>query len=257
MSEEILELQELPTGYISYSQIRMYKRCPMQYKLRYVDGLKMKPKGSLILGVGVHEGLTEGFKEKKERGGDDVRIKKLMKEKAVYTIEEFVNKKEQDVGIDWGDDTKEIVIDDSARMIDTYYDEVGKKIKPKEVAQRFEIEFENVEWKLVGEVDIVEKKVVDWKTTARRYAEDYFVFDEQLKIYKLVHNLATEIHAIVRKKKDVEIQLLRYDYNVTTELLKDVEKVVTLIKTGIFYKTNDYMKCSWCGFKEICQRGGK
>ncbi|MDW7973456.1 MAG: PD-(D/E)XK nuclease family protein, partial [Thermodesulfovibrio sp.] len=101
--EETLELKQLPLGYISYSQIRMYKRCPWQYKLRYIDGLKMKPKSNLILGTGIHEGLTAGFSEKKNKGGSDKHIRQVIVDKAVNTIEELI-KQEQEIEWSEGDD---------------------------------------------------------------------------------------------------------------------------------------------------------
>lgn len=252
--EEVIELKQLPLGYVSYSQIRMYKRCPWQYKLRYVDGLKMKPKSNLILGTGVHEGLTEGFKEKKNKGGSDKVIKRLIVDKAVATIEELIRQEQE---IEWSEGDNEAVLkDDASKMGAIYYDEIGKKLKVEEISKKFEIEFENVEWKLVGEVDVVSDNLIDWKTGNRKYSDEYIVFDEQLKIYRIVYEKETEIHAIIRyRKKEPEIQIFKQTVSIqeVRDVLKNISQIVKLIKTGVYYKINDYMKCSWCGFREICQ----
>ena len=43
---------------ISYSQINMYKNCPLQWKLTYIDGIKdFKPSMFLVFGTAMHEVL--------------------------------------------------------------------------------------------------------------------------------------------------------------------------------------------------------
>lgn len=253
--EEIIELQPLPLGYISYSQIRTYKRCPYQYYLRYVKGLKMKPKSNLIIGTGLHEGLTTGFLVKKEQGGDDKKIRDIIVDKAVASVEELL-KQEQE--IDWSEgDNEQVLKDDVARMGRTYYDELGKKLKVDEVEKKFEIEFTGVDWKLIGEIDLVSDNIVDWKTGCKRYNAEYILFDEQLKFYKIVYEKPVEIHAIIRKKKDVEIQVFKKHISIDEikDVLNNTAEIVKLIKTGVYYKINDYIRCSWCGFREVCQKG--
>lgn len=252
--EEIIELQELPKGYISYSQINMYKRCPMQYKFRYIDGLKMKPKSSRILGTAVHSGLEEGFREKLNNGGSDIRIKNLMKEKTVNTIEELL-KSEQE--IDWNeDDNPNRLKDDGAKMVSVYYDEKGKKIKPVEVEKEFEIKFQNVDWTLKGKIDIIASKtIIDYKTGSSKPQDEWVFYDDQLKLYRVVYNSPVESHWIIRYKvKDPAIFVYRREIleEEMKQTLQDLAVVVQLIRTGYFYRKNDLKVCGWCGYKEIC-----
>jgi RecB family exonuclease len=233
----------------------MYKRCPWQYKLRYIDGIKMKPKSQKILGTGVHRGLEEGFREKKINGGDDIKIKNIMKDKTVVTIEELA--KSEDV--EWSEgDNIDVIKDDGAKMVSVYYDEKGKKIKPVEVEKEFEISFENLDWKLKGKIDLItNKKIIDYKTGAAKPSDEWILYDDQLKIYRIVENLPVESHWIVRyKHKDPQIYIYRKIIGEveTKQTLQDIAVVVKLIRTGYFYKKNDIKTCGWCGYKEICQK---
>jgi len=252
---EVIELQELPKNYISYSQIAMYKRCPMQYKFRYIDGIKKPPKSALLLGQGLHSGLTEGFLMKINQTGDTRKIVNTICEKTAAEIETLNSQMEFE--FDEGEDVNKIK-DDATKMGKIYYLNVGKKIKPKEVKKSFEIEFTNTEWKLRGEIDLIETDIIDWKTGSQKLQDDYILYDEQLKLYKLVVPKRTIIHQIVRYKiKEPQVFIF---YNNPSEkeiqeTLRNCAIIVQLIRTGYFYKRNDVRYCSWCGYKDICQGG--
>jgi CRISPR/Cas system-associated exonuclease Cas4 (RecB family) len=252
---ELLELQDLPQGYISYSQINMYKRCPMQYKFRYINGIKKPPKSFLIVGQSLHAGLTEGFLTKINQTDDTRKIMNIIVDKAIAELENLVSSQEIEYE---EDDNKNKMKDDTAKMGKKYYLEVGKKLKPVEVKKQFEVSFENTDWKLKGEIDIVERDLIDWKTGKQKMQDEYILFDEQLKLYKLVVPKRTVIHQIVRYKvKEPEIFIF---YNNPSEkeiqeVLKNCAVIVQLIRTGYFFKRNDVRYCSWCGYKDICQGG--
>ena len=46
---KLTDIQELITTkkHLSVTQLKMYLRCPLQYKYRYIDGLKIPPTSSL------------------------------------------------------------------------------------------------------------------------------------------------------------------------------------------------------------------
>ena len=49
---------------MSHSRVETFKRCPYQFKLRYIDGLKtmfnLEPTNALALGTAMHEGIEKG-----------------------------------------------------------------------------------------------------------------------------------------------------------------------------------------------------
>ena len=60
----------METKHISVSQIKMFLRCPLQYKYRYIDNLKIPPTGSLLLGSSVHSSLEGNYRQKIETKQD-------------------------------------------------------------------------------------------------------------------------------------------------------------------------------------------
>ncbi len=243
---------------LSFSQINMYKRCPAQYKYRYIDGIKIPPKSQSILGTGVHTGLEYGFREKRINGGDDTKIKNIMKDKTVETIEIAVQTEQ----IDWeeGDDVN-VLKDDGVKMIETYYSEVGKKIKPESVEQEFKLTL-NSELVLVGKIDLITKKrFIDYKTGGQKPQDDYILFDDQTKIYSSVLNLPGHIHWIIRyKKKDPQIFIQKREVSKEEieQTLRDVMIIARMIQQNLFYRRNDIRICGWCGYRNLCYKeGGK
>lgn len=56
------------TPHLSFSAMSMYLRCPAQFRYRYVDGLRERPKVSLALGKGGHTALEFDTKRKLATG---------------------------------------------------------------------------------------------------------------------------------------------------------------------------------------------
>lgn len=51
---------------VSHSKIECFKNCPYQYKMRYLDGMKVLPddkaNNALVLGTALHTAIEKGFK---------------------------------------------------------------------------------------------------------------------------------------------------------------------------------------------------
>lgn len=58
----------LPKDHLSVTQVRMYLRCPARYYYHYVQGIKLPPSGSMLLGRAVHSGLEHYLKVKLNSG---------------------------------------------------------------------------------------------------------------------------------------------------------------------------------------------
>lgn len=52
---------------VSHSRVDCFEKCPFQYKLRYIDGLKTippdNPDNALILGTALHTGIEKSVEE--------------------------------------------------------------------------------------------------------------------------------------------------------------------------------------------------
>jgi CRISPR/Cas system-associated exonuclease Cas4 (RecB family) len=61
------EIQERSTdvrAYISPSRLNTWLRCPLAFKLRYIDGIRSPPSKSMFVGKMVHAGLECFYRHK-------------------------------------------------------------------------------------------------------------------------------------------------------------------------------------------------
>ena len=56
--------------HLSVTQLKMYLRCPLQYKYRYIHGLRIPPTGAITLGKSIHSALEENYSQKIETHQD-------------------------------------------------------------------------------------------------------------------------------------------------------------------------------------------
>ncbi len=62
---------------LSYSSISLYQQCPLLYKLRYVDGLKPKPRPSLSFGSSTRRLI-------KSRGFEEGDVRDMLKDASLW-----------------------------------------------------------------------------------------------------------------------------------------------------------------------------
>ena len=55
---------DLPRGYLSYNQIRLYQNCPLKYYLSYVKEIQFPINDKVYLGIVFHAVVEEYFKRK-------------------------------------------------------------------------------------------------------------------------------------------------------------------------------------------------
>ena len=58
---------ERPNGiwdYISPSRLNLWLKCPLAWKLRYIDGIKTPPTPALFLGTRVHDALEMFYRHR-------------------------------------------------------------------------------------------------------------------------------------------------------------------------------------------------
>ena len=255
---EYLELKGLPKGYLSYTQYNQWLRCPKQFEYRYVDGLKIPPKSSLILGKGIHRGLEWAFNDHLRAGHPPKQNDVLA---ATVEAVEGELKEIPKSEIDWAaGDTDSKLKDDSVGLIKVY-EPKRISIVPKTVEKKFDIEFSNMDYKLTGRVDLeTEKEIIDFKTTSRKQPEDSAEQSEQLSLYQIQSEPkeSLELHVLIRKKVP-GLQVLKSlprNPGKINELLENIGKVATLIKAGIFPKVLENAPgspCSYCGYYEKCR----
>lgn len=248
----------LPKSYLSVSQINSYLRCPAQYYFSYVRGIKMPPTKALTVGKVVHSAIEQNYKQKME-SGVDLPIEVVRD----IAAEEF-NKQVQFT--DWGDDDPGKVKDETIRMVELYHTEVAPGITPVAVELRVEVEFENVDYSLLGFIDLIDQDgfIRDTKTASRTPSDDEAAKSLQLTAYTLAYQCrygcdpaGVKLDYLVNTKtpKYIQLQASRTQQDVD-RFLRLIGKVAGAISAGHFYPNPTSFLCSEknCQYWQNCQK---
>jgi len=243
----------------SWSQINMFRRCPLQYKFRYVDGLRRPPTSPLILGTSVHKGVEINMKEK-------FKTKKPAKLNSVldaFSTTFDAAKKE----CDFEGKNPGTVKDMGVAMSKAHYEKIAPSLMPMaEPELFFSLVVPEVKIPIIGYIDVVAKVaggdgVGDTKTTGRAKKQFDVDSDGQLTIYDIARReifkkkpLSLWQDVIVGTSKGVTTQRLmtrRTDVE-RNEMLRTIQKVAAGIEAGFDWPCNNPMTCSWCGYADEC-----
>jgi len=242
--------------FISVTQLKMYLRCSLQYKFRYIDGLKIPPTGSLLLGKSVHSALEGNYKQKIDTKQDlpTAQILDLFSDRWEKELKETVFEEDEKPGQ---------VKDDGVKLVTVYHGQISPTITPKYVEKDFELSFSNVSYMLKGYIDLVDNKnvIIDHKTAKRSMSEQDASSDLQLTCYALAY----------RNIFGAEEKELRFDVMVRNKTPKiqqiptnrsqsDIDRFLRLlgyvsmaIEKGIFYPMANWM-CPSCGYRDLCKK---
>lgn len=281
-----MDSTKLP-GHISFSQLSMYRRCGVQYRFRYVEGLKEPPALKPGAGKAGHAGI-EAHMRKKMVTGEDPPVELMLDTfDSSWRVEmEAVElQPEEDLG-----KTK----DATAYTLQHYHATEAPDITPKSVEQAFLLPLQVMDVTLPpikGYIDIIKVPVngpptLDIEDTkfkfvgksGRAYHKTQADADwtEQLTIYDMALQRAgikvdrlgiTSIMGPVFKDgspipvKDPDIQHIWRDERLMRPEVREamIERtkrtilaVVKAITDGTFIPTSDPRTCSWCGYRKIC-----
>jgi putative RecB family exonuclease len=242
-------------NHLSITQIKMYLRCPLQYKFRYVDDLKIPPVSAITLGRSIHSALEINYSQK-IRTKQDLPVKQvtdLFSDLWESDVKETVFEKDEKPGK---------VKDEGVGLITTYHGQISPTIQPKVVEKDFELSFQNVDYSLKGKLDLVDSQdiIIDHKTTKRSMQEENVNTDLQLTCYSLAYRNVLGIQekglrfdVMVRNKhpKIQQIPTQRTEEDIG-RFLKILAYVSKAIRTGIFYPNENYF-CGICGYRNLCK----
>jgi RecB family exonuclease len=251
---------------LSVSAIKTFTRCPQQYYYAYIEKIKRPINVAMIAGSSVHYGLEKNFKHK-EKEKEDLKTKDVL-EIFSNRYENTFNDPNENIEIKEQKEKPDIK-DKSVRVLEKYHKEYCPEIMPRQefVERWFELEFDNVEYHLKGKIDIVTDKdaILDYKISARTQKKEDYDLDPQLPVYGLGFKALTgkypkklQYHFLKRTKEpdiqtDIKFAGMKdYQYK---RVLMLMAKIAAAVKAGIFFPVFSPIVCSWCGYKEICQKG--
>lgn len=250
--------------YVSYSALSTYRRCPLSYFFKYVQGLPEETvSASLVYGTAIHRALERHFHEMLA-GNEPPSVDELLVEYEVGWTE----RSDQTVIFGQGE-TRTSLNALARRMFEAFLAspaaQPGGEILAVEETLRGE--FVPGMPELLGRVDLMVDAddafvIADWKTSRSRWSESQ-VEDatEQLLCYAaLASDFAPNRpirleFSVLTKTKDVQVEQHQAmaDPRSIDRARRVAQRVWQAIEGGHFYPAPSPMNCGSCPFRAPCR----
>ena len=231
---------------LSYSSISTYELCPLQYKLRYLEGRPGRRTPALAFGESLHEALRRFHGQPVPVAPGPAKLMAYLDE--AWDRSAYASREE------------ERAYRDHARQVLTAYhaDNAESFRVPVALEQRFQIDVDGVT--VSGVIDRMDRhpdgsyEIVDYKTNRRLPPRKYVEQDLQLSIYYLA---AWEVWGILPDRltlyfllpgQPVTVARRPEDLDATRSRIADV---AAGIKAGRFVPQENRL-CDWCDYQARC-----
>lgn len=221
--------------HLSATQLKMLKRCPKQWYYRYVEKLKIPPPGTWATGTSGHAACAMNFEQKPESGED------LPKD----TLQDFFGdhlKETKDEYI-WDDKKQyEKTRDTGISAVGHWREKIAPPLMPAmlpdpetgedivQVERRFEIPLGNVDYNLIGYIDLeTENSVDDFKFPGRRWNETNVIGEIQPMVYWSKARLEQATVFMKAEQEGLKPELpeaKKFRYHVTTTAKTPVSQTI-------------------------------
>lgn len=235
----------------------------MQWKFKYIDKLEPESTSScLIFGNAIHDGATmiaESRKEGKtayideavERFCDILQNKSLEDPKWKVTDTELCELKTKGEAM--------------LRALDASWTPHDRVIESK---KQFSVDLPNSERRLVGEIDLLVRDenndlvIVDWKTSATKWARDKADRDLQATLYTYaIQKEDPEVRPLFRYDVITKTKTPNYDPILTQRFNDDFIRAIRMIdiaenmvENEVFYPNETSFSCANCQYAEQCRK---
>jgi len=255
----------------SYSRISCFEQCPLKFKFKYVDKVKIEVEETVeaFLGSRVHETLEKLYY--------DLKFEKL------NSIRELINYYNSEWEKNWNDNIL-IVRDEydkenfrrmGEKFITDYYNHYKPFDQDKTIGLEMKVviklddvvddkkEGDKAGYVLQGFIDRLSFKdgvyeIHDYKTANTLPAQNEVDHDRQLALYSIaVKQMFRDCEEVVLVWHylafDKELRSKRTDEELS-ELKKEVVKIIKQIERCKEYKPRESPLCDWCVYRELCPR---
>ena len=256
---------------LSKSQLKMLRRCAMQFYYRYVEGIIERPGTALVIGTATHRAIEMNLQEKMNTGhllADDAVAEAAFEalgntwdgeQPVLYDQEAVVGEAA----------TKGWAADVTARLALAHHHAIAPRLQPTHLERAFRLELRDYPVDLEGHIDIQEAGWVrDIKTSGKVPRADEADTSIDLTAYALgirtVDGCETPrvaLDIIIKNKEPKVVTLESTRDNDDFRLLREeVGKAATIISAGAFLPTSpDSWVCSelYCGYFNRCPYGAR
>lgn len=248
--------------HLSHSQIEMFKRCPKQYELRYIKGIKRPPSWKMMVGTSAHAGIELNYKTK---------FKKRKPANFSKVMDAFGQSFEENKSVtDFEGENKGRIKDLGYQFTRVHYNEVAPKVQPiAEPELQLTLQLAGVSKPITMYLDVVaesglhKRLLLDNKTTGKKKTQLEADTSQQLTLYKLgwEQNFPDKpltglgLDVLVHKDglaQEPQRLLTRRTREQVEQTIKSVQQVELGIAAGLNYTADNERVCSWCGYRDIC-----
>jgi putative RecB family exonuclease len=243
----------------SNSKLATYENCPQQYKLRYIDRLKLPEEEEGIeafLGSRVHETLEKLYKE--------LLLTKLnsLDESLAYYNSQWEKNWHENVVVNKKGFTPVHYRNAGKEAVTNYYKRYSPFNQSKTLSTEHSVTFKIDDITITGKIDRLSHnedsiyEIHDYKTSGFLPAQDKLDNDRQLGLYQIA------VKERFRDAKEISLiwHYLIFDKEFTSRRsdaqLKDLKKeVLSLIKTiekDTKFSPSETKLCGWCEYPEYC-----
>ncbi len=280
-------LRFFPREYVSASSLKMYVRCPEQWRRRYVLGHKAPPNSNMLWGGADHRAVGANYEQKIE-SEKDLPVKEVQ-ERFATELDEGIAQADDE--IEWaGKDlegktpaqARDFILDRGANLVGMYQEQVAPVTFPSSVEQEFLLPLDGLP-PVKGYIDLTasrvlaEPKVVTPDSFVPGLLAEEFVVERktkgtnqppapddrfQARVYELATGLPVEFQVSVKTaqpKVTIHEPLPLSSVKSTTESLRRMVLGIAHCYTvyGEEQPWPDHGRlhtfaCSFCGFRETC-----
>lgn len=193
-------------AHLSASSLGMFRRCPEQWRQRYLLGRKEPPGEGLVIGNFFH-GAMEFNYHRKIRTREDRKLEEVIQYLGDKVIPDVVDKAGGPGEIKWDtpDPGKalERARSDALRVTASYYRTVVPRIQPFETEQRLEWHIRGVPVPVIGYLDVVAEggatgRIIDTKTGKQAVKRVKPSWQMQGMLYATWSGMPVEYHSLNR-----------------------------------------------------------
>ncbi len=235
---------------ISYSRFATYRMCPQQYKLQYVDRVRVPTAVQLHFGSAVHEALNFMYAPRHLRMPEVEQV-----------VEAFVQAwrgREREVS----EEQRQAYFEQGVEMLRRHWETHREREEGRSTAateQFFNIPFDEGHL-LTGRIDRVDVlpgnrlEIIDYKTSRRMPPERDMESNAQLAIYRMAAD-----HLYPGREVTTTLVYLLHDFEMrltqTEEFLEETRDEIREVLVGIEgeeYEPTPGTHCDWCAYREHC-----